>query len=159
MRHPYTEALLRSIPKIENPSHTRLRVITGRPPNLVAPPPGCKFAPRCPYAQPRCEVEEPALEFAGRGGHRFACHYPLGTAENAQALQDNLDRVLPQALARLDSQGYESIDLATVLAATDTKPVDRTDVSDELGLAEVDDTDVAAPQPNGADGSTGPTTG
>ncbi len=50
MRHPYTDALLRSIPQVENPSHTRLRVILGRPPDLVDPPPGCKFAPRCPYA-------------------------------------------------------------------------------------------------------------
>ncbi|MCU1502245.1 MAG: oligopeptide/dipeptide transporter, ATP-binding protein, partial [Ilumatobacteraceae bacterium] len=41
MRHPYTEALLRSIPRVEDPSHTRLRVIIGRPPNLLAPPPGC----------------------------------------------------------------------------------------------------------------------
>jgi peptide/nickel transport system ATP-binding protein len=151
MRHPYTEALLRSIPKIDNPSHTRLRVITGRPPNLVAPPPGCKFAPRCPYAQPRCEVEEPALEYAGRGGHRFACHYPLGTAENAKALQANIDSGRPQALAMLDSQGDDAIDLASVLAATESTasktPTEGTDTTD------------AAPQPNGADGTTGPTTG
>ena len=59
MLHPYTEALLRSIPKVEDPSHTRLRVITGRPPDLTDPPPGCKFAPRCPYVQERCRVEEP----------------------------------------------------------------------------------------------------
>ena len=47
---PYTEALLKSVPRLENPSHTRLAVIGGRPPDLIAPPPGCRFAPRCPYA-------------------------------------------------------------------------------------------------------------
>ena len=61
MRHPYTEALLRSIPQLDMPSHTRLEAIGGRPPDLVHPPPGCSFAPRCPYAQDRCHEEEPAL--------------------------------------------------------------------------------------------------
>ena len=60
MRHPYTEALLQSIPKLEMPSHTRLQAIGGRPPDLVNPPAGCKFAPRCPYAQDRCREEDPA---------------------------------------------------------------------------------------------------
>ena len=46
--------LLKSIPKLSQPSHTRLEAIVGRPPDLVNPPAGCKFAPRCPYAQPRC---------------------------------------------------------------------------------------------------------
>ncbi|MEO5724627.1 MAG: ABC transporter ATP-binding protein, partial [Ilumatobacteraceae bacterium] len=59
MRHPYTEALLRSIPRIEDPGHTRLRVIVGRPPNLLNPPAGCSFSPRCPYAQDRCRIEDP----------------------------------------------------------------------------------------------------
>ena len=49
--HPYTEALLRSIPKIDLPSHTRLAAIAGRPPDLIAPSTGCSFSPRCPYAQ------------------------------------------------------------------------------------------------------------
>src|SRR4051812_19650340 len=53
-RHPYTEALLKSIPKLNEPSHTRLDAITGRPPDLVSPPVGCKFAARCPYAQAKC---------------------------------------------------------------------------------------------------------
>ena len=53
-RHPYTEALLKSIPKLAQPSHSQLDAIAGRPPDLVNPPTGCKFAPRCPYAQPKC---------------------------------------------------------------------------------------------------------
>ncbi len=95
MRHPYTEALLRSIPRVDDPSHTRLRVITGRPPNLLDPPQGCSFAPRCPYVHDRCLVEVPKLEPSGLDGHRFACFRPLGTPENAAALERNLAAGLP----------------------------------------------------------------
>ncbi len=82
MKMPYTEALLESIPKIEYPSHTRLKIITGRPPNLLAPPVGCSFSPRCPYAQDRCREEEPPLMEAANADHRFACWFPVGSPEN-----------------------------------------------------------------------------
>ena len=78
MKMPYTEALFQSIPKLEDPSHTRLTTIGGRPPNLIAPPEGCRFSPRCPYATDRCAKEEPQLEQAG-AGHFFACHHPVGS--------------------------------------------------------------------------------
>ncbi|HEX8804588.1 MAG TPA: oligopeptide/dipeptide ABC transporter ATP-binding protein, partial [Acidimicrobiales bacterium] len=77
VRMPYTEALLRSIPTLGQRSHTRLQVIPGRPPDLVDPPSGCRFAPRCPYAQDRCRVESPPLIDAG-GGHLYRCWYPVG---------------------------------------------------------------------------------
>ena len=89
-RHPYTEALLKSIPKLNQPSHTRLEAITGRPPDLVDPPVGCKFAPRCPYAQSRCLEEEPELSDANSAGHSFRCFYPVGTDAGKAALADNL---------------------------------------------------------------------
>lgn len=76
MRHPYTEALLHSIPKIAAPSHTRLESIPGLPPDLVNPPPGCSFAPRCKYAQDKCRVEAPPL-VEEEPGHFFACHFPV----------------------------------------------------------------------------------
>ncbi|MSY25855.1 MAG: ATP-binding cassette domain-containing protein, partial [Actinobacteria bacterium] len=76
VRMPYTEALLRSIPRIESPSHTRLEAIPGRPPNLLSPPNGCNFAPRCRYVQERCLVEEPPLEI--ENGHAWRCWYPVG---------------------------------------------------------------------------------
>ena len=69
MRMPYTEALLESMPRLENASHTRLKVIAGRPPDLIDPPPGCRFAPRCPYAQDRCHEEQPPLIEADTPGH------------------------------------------------------------------------------------------
>jgi peptide/nickel transport system ATP-binding protein len=89
-RHPYTEALLKSIPKLNQASHTRLEAITGRPPDLIAPPPGCKFAARCPYAQARCLEEEPELTEAESPGHSFRCFYPVGTEAGKRALADNL---------------------------------------------------------------------
>ncbi|MFZ4812072.1 MAG: ABC transporter ATP-binding protein, partial [Ilumatobacteraceae bacterium] len=61
MKMPYTEGLLASIPKLEEASHTRLNVIPGRPPDLVNPPKGCRFAPRCPYVSHKCLEEEPPL--------------------------------------------------------------------------------------------------
>jgi oligopeptide/dipeptide ABC transporter ATP-binding protein len=76
-RMPYTEALLASTPKISSPSHTRLTTITGRPPDLLNLPPGCNFAPRCPYATDKCRTESPVLEPSGEAGHFFACWNPI----------------------------------------------------------------------------------
>ncbi len=81
MKMPYTKALLRSIPKLTDPSHTRLATIAGRPPDLVNPPRGCRFAPRCPYARERCVEEEPVLTQADSPDHSFACFYPVGSPE------------------------------------------------------------------------------
>jgi oligopeptide/dipeptide ABC transporter ATP-binding protein len=83
MKMPYTEALMASIPKISNPSHTRLDAIPGRPPDLVKPPPGCIFAPRCPYAQDRCVEEAPPLIEASPG-HLYRCWFPVGSPENLE---------------------------------------------------------------------------
>ena len=79
MKMPYTEALLRSIPKLTEPSHTRLAAIPGRPPDLVSPPPGCWFAPRCPYAQDKCREEMPPLVDGDTPGHQFRCWFPVGS--------------------------------------------------------------------------------
>ncbi|MCU1502366.1 MAG: oligopeptide/dipeptide transporter, ATP-binding protein, partial [Ilumatobacteraceae bacterium] len=85
MRMPYTEALLRSIPKLDEPSHTPLLTIGGRPPVLTSPPPGCRFAPRCPYARERCHIEEPPLRSdpSVSPEHTFACWYPVGITSPA----------------------------------------------------------------------------
>jgi peptide/nickel transport system ATP-binding protein len=91
MKMPYTEALLDSIPKLEYPSHTRLNVIKGRPPDLIRPPKGCNFAPRCRYAQPNCHEEEPPLREADTPGHVYRCWYPLGTEANREALARNVE--------------------------------------------------------------------
>lgn len=81
MKMPYTKALMRSIPKMSDPSHTRLATIPGRPPDLVNPPPGCRFAARCAYAVDRCHKEEPPLVVADDPNHFYACWYPVGSPE------------------------------------------------------------------------------
>jgi peptide/nickel transport system ATP-binding protein len=82
MKMPYTEALLNSIPKLDDKSHTRLNVISGRPPDLVNPPVGCRFSPRCPYVQERCRDEEPPLIPTVEDPlHTYACWYPVGSPE------------------------------------------------------------------------------
>jgi peptide/nickel transport system ATP-binding protein len=98
MRHPYTQSLLWSIPKVGQPKHTRLSAIAGRPPDLINPPLGCKFAPRCPYAQLECAEVEPKLRSNGDPSHQFACHIPVGTPENAAAFEANLAAGFPQTL-------------------------------------------------------------
>ena len=77
VRMPYTQALLRSIPKLDEPRRTKLQAIPGRPPNLVDPPAGCRFAPRCPYAQDQCRAEAPPL-VESEPGHTYRCWFPVG---------------------------------------------------------------------------------
>ena len=90
MQMPYTEALLSAIPKLTDPSHTRLEAIGGRPPDLVNPPPGCPFNPRCPYARDRCRTEVPVLQESPQTpGHYFACFYPVGSPETME-IKDRL---------------------------------------------------------------------
>jgi peptide/nickel transport system ATP-binding protein len=76
-RHPYTAALLASIPKLDQPSSGRLYSIPGLPPDLAHPPDGCRFAARCRYATQECRDAEPVL-----GGpdpaHPYACFHPVG---------------------------------------------------------------------------------
>ncbi len=76
MRHPYTQALLGSIPRLTQDNRKALVTIPGLPPDLTDPPPGCRFAPRCPRATDQCREQEPPL-----GGtspdHLFACWHPV----------------------------------------------------------------------------------
>ena len=60
--HPYTAGLLRSVPRLDQPRGLKLETIEGAPPDLLAPPPGCRFAPRCAARQAACE-----LAYAGHG--------------------------------------------------------------------------------------------
>ncbi|MEM8823376.1 MAG: ABC transporter ATP-binding protein [Pseudomonadota bacterium] len=70
--HPYTMGLRNAFPDLAGAAGV-LTPIEGAPPNLATPPPGCRFAPRCPFSQPRCGGGVPRLEDIG-GGHRVACH-------------------------------------------------------------------------------------
>jgi oligopeptide/dipeptide ABC transporter ATP-binding protein len=75
MHHPYTQALLASIPRLSQDSRKALHAIPGLPPDLANPPGGCRFAKRCPRATDKCREEEPPL--AGATSHLFSCWHPV----------------------------------------------------------------------------------
>ncbi|MGD0743078.1 MAG: ABC transporter ATP-binding protein [Acidimicrobiales bacterium] len=93
MRHPYSEALLESIPRLDQDRTRRLFSISGLPPDLSGTLVGCRFAPRCRYATDVCRGEEPSLAtreagsaapaetstaaVAGTEAHLFACYHPV----------------------------------------------------------------------------------
>jgi len=83
-RHPYAEALFQALPDKAAETRERLYSIPGAPPDLIHPPKGCRFAPRCRYAADRCRAEEPRL-LGDTPGHRYACFYPVGEAEGRRA--------------------------------------------------------------------------
>ncbi|WP_372624690.1 dipeptide ABC transporter ATP-binding protein [Falsiroseomonas sp.] len=60
-RHPYAWALVNAVPRLDSPAGTRLASIEGGPPSALDPPPGCRFAPRCPFRIARCETDHPPL--------------------------------------------------------------------------------------------------
>jgi peptide/nickel transport system ATP-binding protein len=76
MRHPYTQALLGSIPKLDSDPTKALVTIPGLPPDLTNPPFGCRFAPRCPHATQQCREHEPPLT-GDDPRHLFACWHPV----------------------------------------------------------------------------------
>ncbi|HEY7420508.1 MAG TPA: ABC transporter ATP-binding protein [Gaiellaceae bacterium] len=124
MRHPYTEALFRSIPRFDQDRAQALFSIPGVPPDLMHPPPGCRFAPRCRNAQPRCTAEEPLLAPETPGGERpgagtehtetptlphairagdhvYACFYPVGSS--ADRPLEELVETSPEVLGLVDA--------------------------------------------------------
>jgi len=80
MKMPYTEALLKSIPRLDTPTGARLPVIEGRMPDPTKDEPGCPFASRCPYAADKCRSEAPPF-VEGTPGHFYRCWFPLGGAQ------------------------------------------------------------------------------
>jgi oligopeptide/dipeptide ABC transporter ATP-binding protein len=71
-RHPYTRALLSAVPEIEVSARRQRIALRGEVPSPIAPPPGCRFHPRCAFAEARCRSDEPQLQ--GRADHQVACH-------------------------------------------------------------------------------------
>jgi peptide/nickel transport system ATP-binding protein len=85
-QHPYTWGLLQSIPKMTDERADELVPIPGRPPSLIAPPSGCRFHPRCPYARPSHSRIDPRLEPVGaEPGHEVACLLPERVRRNLWA--------------------------------------------------------------------------
>lgn len=88
---PYTWSLLRSIPRLDEAGQGRLIPIQGQPPNLVTPPKGCNFSPRCPFATPECAEIDPALTERATG-HRVACILSEAEFEEQKRLLEATDR-------------------------------------------------------------------
>ena len=76
MHHPYTQALLGSIPRLDQDANKRLANIPGIPPDLTHPPAGCRFAARCSRADDKCRTDEPPLTGPSLD-HRFSCWHPV----------------------------------------------------------------------------------
>ena len=73
-RHPYTRALLASMPSLDPDQRTREAPVAGDPPNPINPPSGCRFHTRCPYAEAVCSAASPKLIGTGSPRHWAACH-------------------------------------------------------------------------------------
>src|SRR5438876_11046818 len=86
-RHPYTMALLRSVPRLDRPRQARLDPVEGQPPDLTRLDVGCSFRPRCRFAIEACAKAWPPLEPVGPAGHLSAClrGHEIGAATGAVA--------------------------------------------------------------------------
>jgi oligopeptide transport system ATP-binding protein len=78
--HPYTIALLAALPRVDRRRDSRLKSISGSPPNLLMEPQGCPFAPRCEFVIERCRLENPPLENIAQG-HSIACWVDVKTGK------------------------------------------------------------------------------
>ncbi len=130
MHHPYTQALLASIPQLDQDANKALHAIPGLPPDLSHPPQGCRFAARCSRATDKCRAEEPPLSGVS-WEHRFACWHPVDG---------------PLALAVIGGAGPDAA--STGLASPDTESVAEAATAGEpAGLvadAQLDDATQAA---------------
>ncbi len=79
-RHPYTKALLRSLPRLDGERDDQLETIDGMPPDLLGLPEGCPFAPRCTYVKDKCHEVAPALEEID-SNHRVSCWVDVDTGK------------------------------------------------------------------------------
>ncbi len=123
MHHPYTQALLASIPQLDQDATKALHAIPGLPPDLSHPPQGCRFAARCYRASDKCRTEEPSL--SGKTyEHRFSCWHPVDG---------------PLALVEIGASGPDAA--STGLAGSDTESVREASAGDKGGL--VDDAPLA----------------
>jgi len=99
-RHPYTEALFHALPEKSAETRERLYSIPGAPPDLVNPPQGCRFAPRCRYATDKCRTEAPELN-GETSAHTYRCFFPVGAKE--KTVQGQLTVIEPIAAPEPDA--------------------------------------------------------
>ncbi|KOU21967.1 ABC transporter ATP-binding protein [Streptomyces sp. WM6368] len=101
--HPYTRGLLDSLPRLDTADDAPLPFIPGSPPSLLAPAPGCAFAPRCPVAaagpderSARCAGERPALGPYGAPGRLAACHFAGSAAPSPGGFAARFPSIAPE---------------------------------------------------------------
>jgi oligopeptide transport system ATP-binding protein len=107
--HPYTRALLSSIP-IPDPVLEKRRsrmILVGDVPSPVNPPSGCRFNPRCPYAEDNCKVDEPHLTEV-RAGHFVACHYWDEVENGSKRITNNMDLFRDGELPMIPSAAHNA---------------------------------------------------
>jgi oligopeptide/dipeptide ABC transporter ATP-binding protein len=75
--HPYTNALLAALPRVDRRRNAKLKSIRGAPPSLLVEPRGCPFSNRCDFSLEQCQEENPVLTSYGLNGHKVACWNPL----------------------------------------------------------------------------------
>jgi oligopeptide/dipeptide ABC transporter ATP-binding protein len=92
-RHPYTMALLRSVPRLDRPRQARLDPVEGQPPDLTRLDAGCSFRPRCRFAVDACASARPPLQRAGEGLHLAACFRSNEIAAETTAMTRQLQPV------------------------------------------------------------------
>jgi peptide/nickel transport system ATP-binding protein len=115
MHHPYTQALLASIPQLNQDAKKALHAIPGLPPDLAHLPQGCRFAARCTRATDKCRTEEPSL--AGKTfEHRFSCWHPVDG---------------PLTLTVIGQSGPDAA--STGLVGSDAESLDEAAASDKVG--------------------------
>jgi peptide/nickel transport system ATP-binding protein len=141
MHHPYTQALLASIPQLNQDARKALHAIPGLPPDLAHPPEGCRFAARCTRATDKCRSEEPPL--AGKTfDHKFSCWHPVdGPLELVVIGQGGPDA----ASTGLVGSDAESLDEAT--ASDKIHFVHDAQLSADTGAGEAAELTSTSPQP------------
>ena len=139
MHHPYTQALLASIPQLNQDARKALHAIPGLPPDLAHPPQGCRFAARCTRATDKCRSDEPPL--SGKTfDHKFACWHPVDG---------------PLELVVIGEGGPDAA--STGLVGSDAESLDEAAASDKIGF--VHDTQLPADTGAGEVTSTSPEPG
>ncbi len=87
-RHPYTVALLKSVPRLDQPRRARLDPVEGSPPDLTKLDGGCAFRPRCRFAVDKCATAYPKLDAVGEPGHLVACFRSAEVAEARESARE-----------------------------------------------------------------------
>jgi oligopeptide/dipeptide ABC transporter ATP-binding protein len=116
MHHPYTQALLASIPQLDQDMNKALHAIPGLPPDLAHLPEGCRFAARCTRATDKCRADEPPLS-GTTFEHKFACWHPVDG---------------PLALALIGHEGPDAA--STGLVGSDAESLDEAAAGDKVGF-------------------------